>query len=129
MNYILLGLAIFIVILILVLIMTLIGILPRRSVGALRASEFPNVNPRYYEKWQYHRREATRKSIWVSQLFILSLVSGPIGLKAVLYSFLLISIIVAFAFYRIWRVPNEYMKEIGLRKTDVKSAMKKSEYY
>ena len=128
MNLFFIGFAILIIIIIGIAMSIGVGITPRRSFLDLRAEEFPNVNPRYFENWQFHIGEAQLKSIWVSKLFILSVASAFFGLKVFLYSFLSTSILVIFVFYRIWRVPNEYMKEIGLSRTDVKLALKKSIY-
>ena len=126
MNFVFISLTILIIIVIGIAMFIGIGITPRRSYLDLRAEEFPYINPRYFGNWQVHLSEARLQSIRVSQFIALSMASAFFGLKVFLCTFVLISIIAIYVLYRIWRVPNEYMKEIGLSRTDVKLALKKS---
>jgi hypothetical protein len=101
------------------------GIIARRSVQDLTGKDFLRVNPRNIEIWKFHIREATRQSFWLAKFMLISMISLFAGIKIFLCVFIPTCLIATYIFYRIWRTPNDYQKELGITKEDIRSARKK----
>jgi hypothetical protein len=102
------------------------GVIARRSVQELSGEDFPWINPRNVETWQFHMREATRQSFWLARFAVLSIFSIFAGTTIFFCVFIPANLVIAYIFYRIWRTPNDYQKEIGISKADIWAARKES---
>jgi hypothetical protein len=117
--------AIWIFIIVSIVLQVRAGIKAGRTELDLKAKEFPSVDPRNFENWQWLIREAYRKSYMLLWFLILCMSSFIAGFTVFLYIFIPTSIFIIYIYYRIWRVPNEYLKILGITKKDVMLVRKK----
>jgi len=102
------------------------GVIAKRGIQDLSGEDFPWVNPRNVDTWKFHMREATRQSFWLARFAVLSMFSIFAGTTIFLYVFIPANLVIAYIFYRIWRTPNDYQKELGISKADIWVARKES---
>jgi len=102
------------------------GVIAKRGIQDLNGEDFPWVNPRNVETWKFHIHEATRQSFWLARFAIFSMFSIFAGITIFLCVFIPANLVIAYIFYRIWRTPNDYRKELGISKADIWAARKES---
>jgi hypothetical protein len=117
--------AIWIFIIVSIVLQVRAGIKAGRTELDLKAKEFPSVDPRNFEKWQWLVREANRKTEMLLIFLILCMSSFYAGFIVFLYIFIPTSIFNIYIYYRIWSVPNDYLKELGISKREVMLVRKK----
>jgi len=90
------------------------GINAKPNKQDLNAKELVSVDPRKYEYWQSLVRNARRQSFNLGRCVFLSIFSIGAGMTVFLYVFIPTSIIAGYVYYRIWRVPNDYIKGVEI---------------
>jgi hypothetical protein len=102
------------------------GVIAKRGIQDLNGEDFPWVNPRNVETWKFHVRVATQQSFLLGKFILISMLSLGAGINIFLCIFIPTSLFSVYIFYRIWRNPNDYQKEIGITKADIWAARKES---
>jgi hypothetical protein len=120
MSLVLVGVIIWIFIIICIMLAVSGGMIARRGVEDLSVNDFPWVTPRNLDNWKFYVREAQRQSFWLLRFVLLSLFSATAGINIFLWIFLPTSIIAIYIFFRIWRVPNDYLKFLKISNEQLK---------
>jgi hypothetical protein len=113
-NMTIIWLAIWIFIILSIVLQIKAGIKTKYKEQDSTVKEFPSANHLYFENWRSLVRDARRKSFLLAKFLILIMFSIAAGLTFFLYVFIPTSIIAVYIYYRIWRVPNDYWKEMEL---------------